>query len=169
MITSRIASLFLAGSSTVACLAATDARACGEVMYRMGGALRYQAFVSHHPAQILIYSNPAEQHLNSQEGKDFVRSLEKAGHSVFVADSPDALTKALASHPYDVIIAMASDLPTVSAQIVHAASEPSLLPVIGQRDNADAVRKQYHLAIGEDANLGQFLKSIEKTMKDRGA
>jgi len=42
-----------------------------------------------------------------------------------------------------------------------------LIPVL-QRGDQDATRKQYTLALNEDANLSQFLKTIEQTMKSRG-
>src|SRR5450432_1537825 len=62
------------------CFTAIDAQACGEVMYRMGGALRYHAFITRHPANILLYSGPAAlQHTSANEQK-FHENLEKAGH-----------------------------------------------------------------------------------------
>ena len=80
---------------------------------------------------------------------------------------PEALTQALATHHFDVIITYAADLPTIGARLAHAAKEPSLIPVF-QRGGDEAIRKQYPLALNEDANLNQFLKTIEQTMKARG-
>lgn len=150
----------------VVVISAQDAQACGEVMYRMGGALRYHAFITRHPAQILLYAGSASKAATSSDENNFHRSLEKAGHKVTVVDNPDALAQALAAHPYDVIIAYAADLPAINTQIAHVAHEPSLIPVF-QRGN-DSLRKDYPLALNEDANLNQFLKTIEQTMKARG-
>lgn len=147
-------------------ISASDAQACGEVMYRMGGALRYHAFITRHPANILLYIGSAKDQA-SEDHQNFHQSLEKAGHKVTVVDTPDALATALAAQPYDVIIAYAADLPAINTQIARVSHEPSLIPVF-QHGNEDAMRKQYPLALNEDANLNQFLKTIEQTMKARG-
>ena len=147
-------------------ISAQNAQACGEVMYRMGGALRYHAFITHHPAQILLYVGPAAQEANKSDGGSFPHSLQKAGHKVTVVDTPEELAQALAAHPYDVVIAYATDLPAINEQIARVAHEPSLIPVF-QRGNESA-RRQYPLALNEDANLNQFLKTIEETMRSRG-
>jgi hypothetical protein len=147
---------------------ASDAQACGEVMYRMGGALRYHAFITRHPAQILVYAGSASRQAASSDEDNFNRNLEKAGHKVTMVDTPEALAKALDGNSYDVIIAYAADLSAVSTQIAHVAHEPSLIPVFARGADADSVRKQYPLALNEDANLNQFLKTIEQTMKGRG-
>ena len=81
----------------IVALSASDAHACGEVMYRMGGALRYHAFVTKHPAQILMYANAASNVADDAESREqFHRDLEKAGHTVTVVDSPDALAQCTA-------------------------------------------------------------------------
>ena len=150
----------------VVALSASDAQACGEVMYRMGGALRYHAFVTRHPAQILMYAGPATRETTSAD-QSFHENLERAGHKVTVVGSPEALTQALGKQHYDVIIAYAADVPSINEQIARVAPEPALIPVF-QHGN-DAVRQQYPLALNEDANLNQFLKAIEQTMKTRGS
>lgn len=148
-------------------IAADDAQACGEVMYRMGGALRYHAFITRHPAQILLYAGTVTRSAPSAEHELFQDSLEKAGHHVTVVNTPESFGKALEARQYDVIITYAGDLPAVQQQIAHVAHEPSLIPVL-QRGDQESMRKQYPLALNEDANLNQFLKSIEQTMKARG-
>lgn len=151
----------------VVAIASADAQACGEVMYRMGGALRYHAFITKHPAQILLYSGTSARQAASADADSFHRNLEKAGHKVTVADSPEALGKALAAQSYDVIIAYAADLPTINTQIASVSHEPSLIPVF-QRSDDQNLRGHYPLAVNEDANLNQFLKTIEQSMKARG-
>lgn len=146
--------------------ATSQAQACGEVMYRMGGALRYHAFITRHPAEILLYADNASANSPSDHRDEFHHSLEKAGHKVMLANGPDALAQALATHRFDVIITYATSLPTVNAQLAHAQREPSLIPVFQGGD--EATRKQYPLALNENADLNQFLKTIEQTMKSRG-
>jgi hypothetical protein len=151
----------------VVAIASADAQACGEVMYRMGGALRYHAFVTKHPAQILVYSGSAAHQAASAEPEAFHRNLERAGHTVTMIDTPEALAKTLATHSYDVIIAYAVDLPAISSQLAHVNHEPTLIPVL-QHNDENALREHYPLALNEDANVNQFLKTIEQTMKARG-
>jgi hypothetical protein len=144
--------------------AAADARACGEVMYRMGGALHYHAFLTKHPAQIILYSSSERRSMTDE----FHHNLEKAGHKVTVVDTPEAFSRALGEHPYDVVIGYASDLPVITAKIEHAAREPSLIPVFAHGGDEHASQQRYPLALTEDANLNDFLKTIEKSMKSRG-
>lgn len=148
-------------------ISASDAQACGEVMYHMGGALRYHAFITRHPAQILIYEGAAAREAQRSANGQFHDNLERAGHKVTVVDSPDALAKALVEHPYDVVITYAADLPAISQQMAQVAHEPTLIPVFRGSGEQD-VRERYPLALNEDANLNQFLKTIEQTMKGRG-
>ena len=151
------------------CFTAIDAQACGEVMYRMGGALRYHAFITRNPANILVYAGTATQQHASTNDK-FNENLEKAGHKVTVAHGPDELAKALATHPYDVIITYAGDLDTVTNQIAKASREPALIPVIDRSaPNERELRNRYPRMVNEDANLNQFLKVIEQSMKAKGA
>ncbi len=152
------------------CFTAIDAQACGEVMYRMGGALRYHAFITRNPANILVYVGIAErQHPSANDGK-FQVNLEKAGHKVTTVHGSDELAQALAAHPYDVIIAYAGDLDSVTAVIAKASREPALIPVIDRSaPNERAMRERFPRLVTEDANLNQFLKVIEQSMKAKGA
>ena len=149
----------------VVAISAADAQACGEVMYRMGGALRYHAFVTRHPAQILLYTASGVREASADQAA-FHENLEKAGHKVTVADTPATLAQALSKQHFDVIIAYAADMPAINDQLARIAPEPALIPVFQHGD--DTVRQQYPLALNEDANLNQFLKTIEQTMKARG-
>jgi len=149
--------------------ATTAAHACGEVMYRMGGALRYHAFITRHPAEILLYAGPLGPQHSDAERTKFHDNLEKAGHKVTVLTDPDALPQTLATHSYDVIIASAANMDVISAQIPKASREPTLIPVL-RRDASDEteMRARFPRLVTEDANLNQFLKSIEQSMKARG-
>jgi hypothetical protein len=61
----------------------------------------------------------------------------------------------------------ASDLPAINTQLAHVNHEPTLIPVL-QHSDENALREHYPLALNEDANINQFLKTIEQTMKARG-
>jgi CheY-like chemotaxis protein len=149
--------------------AASGAHACGEAMYRMGGALRYHAFITRHPAEILLYSGPAQLQHSDEERARFHENLERAGHKVTVVTDSSALAQALATHSYDVIIASTGDMEVVTANIVATSREPTLIPVL--RHNAsdeEEMRARFPKLVKDDANLNQFLKVIEQSMKARG-
>lgn len=152
------------------CFNVIDAQACGEVMYRMGSALRYHAFITRSPANILIYAGSASnQHATANDMK-FHENLEKAGHRVTVVHGPNELATALAAHPFDVIIAYAGDLDSVTAQLAKVSREPALIPVIDRNTtNEREMRERFPRLVTEDANLNQFLKVIEQSMKAKGA
>ena len=149
----------------VLAITATGAHACGEVMYRMGGALHYRAFITKHPAQIILYA--PERRLDA-DPEAFHRNLEKAGHKVTVVATPDAFAQALREHPFDVVLGYASDLPVINSGIERVARQPSIIPVFDRAGGESSERREYPLALTADANLNAFLKTIEKSMKARG-
>lgn len=152
--------------SLIVALSAQNALACGETMYHMGAALHYHTFTTQHPANILVYTGPVTGQAIRTRVSDLDKNLEKAGHKVTNVTSPDALGKALAARHYDVIITSAANLPQIDTQLANVQRDTSLIPLL-QHGN-DGVRQQYPLALNEDANIHQFLKTIEQTMKSRG-
>lgn len=160
-------SLILLSAIVVAGLMAGPAMACGEAMYRMGGALRYQASVTHHPAQILVYSSPAAREQAQREHSDLVDRLAQAGHKITLVQTPQELERALSSHPWDVVITRGGDLPMVSDQVARAARTPAMIPVLDRND--DTVRQQYPLAQVGRVSSNRMLRTIERTMKERGS
>lgn len=152
----------------VACLAVGQAMACGEAMYRMGGALRYQASVTHYPANILIYASPTARKQADASRSDLVEHLTVAGHKVTLVDNQQALDQALASKSWDVVIAVAADLPVVSSELAKATRMPAVIPVMRHGDD-ESVRQQYPLAQAETVSANHMLRAIERTMKDRNS
>jgi hypothetical protein len=152
------------------CAPAGNAVACGEVLSRTGNALRYHSFVSRHPAEILVFAEPAGRNQSPDDGKRFRDNLERAGHRVTMVSDTQSLEEAFATHTFDVVITYADDLDGVTAQVARAAREPTLIPVV-RRDAPDAreLRARYPRLLTDNANLNQFLKSIEQSMKARGA
>lgn len=147
-----------------------DAVGCGEVLTRTGNALRYHSFVTRHPAQILLYSGPATRASSDDSGQRFHDNLERAGHKVTVVTNAAELESAFSVQSFDVIITFASDLDDLSGELATAANQPTLIPVL-QPDtpNADELRERYPRLLTESANLNQFLKVIEQSMKLRRA
>jgi hypothetical protein len=144
------------------CLTATQAEACGEVMLRTLDTMRFHAFVTRHPASILLYSGDGANHPPAQAGK-LHDGLEKAGHKVSVARSPDELAKELAARKYDVIVAYSDDLVAVTTQIAKASREPTLIPVLSGGADERQMRARFpHLVNGD---LNELLKTIEQSSK----
>lgn len=149
---------------------ATYSQGCGEVMYRMGSALHYHAFVTHHPARILIYAGPATQQHPTDDATNFKTNLEKAGHSVTVVSNSQALGQVFATRSFDVVLVFAGDIADVNAQIANSAHAPQLIPVIDRNDpNERAMRDHYPRLVTEDASFNQLLKVIEQSMASRGS
>ncbi|HET9048024.1 MAG TPA: hypothetical protein VFN29_03540 [Chiayiivirga sp.] len=153
----------LLGSTT---LVTGPVEACGEVMYRMGSALRYQAFISRHPAQILLYGESAEAQANTMDREAFRQKLHAAGHRTFVAKNAEELAQLIAERPYDIVIAGANDLALVRRMLQSTQHAPSLIPVLKHDD--DSLRNQYPMALVADSGVQRALKTIERTMQARG-
>lgn len=160
--------LTLAMLASLSCTTTGSALACGEVMFRMGGALRYQSFVTRHPARILIYSSDVAVNSTAAERELFRRSLEKAGHRVTLVDSPSTLDQALATQGYDIVITGAANVAAVNAAMTNANRHPAVIPVLHPGQDG-ALRTTYPLAVNSDANLNRYLKSIETSMRTRGS
>jgi hypothetical protein len=144
------------------CLTATEAEACGELMLRTLDTMRFHAFVTRHPASILLYSGEGSVHPPAQTSK-LHDGIEKAGHKVTLARGSEELAKALASHKYDVVVAYADDLVAVSTQMANASRESTLIPVLdGVADERQMRARFPHLVNGD---LNELLKAIEQSMK----
>ncbi|MFO1505729.1 MAG: hypothetical protein U1F23_01405 [Lysobacterales bacterium] len=159
----------LALMAILSTFAAGSAFACGEVMSRMGSALRYQSFVTRHPARILIYTSGNAADPSIAKASERLRaSLEKAGHHVTLADSPAALARDLGARPYDIIITGGANVAAVATTLASASSRPALIPVLDPGQEA-ALKAAYPLAVNADANLNRYLKAIETSMRSRGS
>ena len=145
-------------------LAATDVQACGELMLRSLGAMRYHAFVTKHPAAILLYSGDGATSGKRPAAPDarFVNSLEKVGHKVSLAHGTDELGQALATRQYDVIVAYADDMVRATSQIAKASREPTLIPVLDSPSNEREMRERFPRLVS--GNFNDLLKAIEQAM-----
>jgi hypothetical protein len=147
------------------CLTVVDAQACGELMLRSLGGMRYHAFVTRHPAEILLYSRDATSDSKRPAASDakFHDSLEKVGHKVTMARGPDELGQALAAHHYDVIVGYAEDMLAATSQIAKAPREPTLIPVLDTASNERQMRERFPLLV--TGSFKDLLRTIENAMK----
>ena len=144
-------------------LSATEAQACGELILRSLGTMRYHPFVTRHPAQILLYAGDgAVKHPPGFEVK-LHGFLEKAGHKVVIARDPEELAKALAEHHYDVVIAPGDDMVSVTSRTTKESSEPIVIPVLNNGTDDRQMRARFPRVV--TGNLNDLLKAIEESMK----
>ena len=145
------------------CFTSADAQACGELMLRTLGTMRYHSYVTHHPAAILLYSHEAVADHPAADLVKLREKLEKVGHKVGMARGSDELGKALGTQHYDVLIAAASDMVGVASQLAKASREPTLIPVLDSGADERQMRARFpHLV---DGNLNELLRAIEQSMK----
>ena len=148
------------------CLFAAEVQACGELMLRSLSTMRYRAFVTRNPADILVYVGDASSKRPPATSARLHDGLERAGHRVSVVQGPAALEQALGSRNYDVIVAFSDDMISVVGQIAKATREPALIPVLDSAENEREMRERFpRLVIG---NLNDLLRTIERAMKATG-
>ena len=94
------------------CFATMEAQACGEVMLRTLGAMRYHPFVTKHPAAIVLYSGEAGPKGSAEYAAKLHDGLEKAGHKVIVGYDPSGrLSQRLRKgEPADMILIAGNEL-----------------------------------------------------------
>ncbi len=144
------------------CLTATNAQACGEVMLRSLNTMRYHAFITHHPAAIVLYAGDAVANRSPADGVKLHDRLERAGHKVSMVRGPDELAKALAANRYDVVIAEASDMVSVTTLVAKSSREPTLIPLLGRGSDERQMRERFPRLVTGDLN--DLLKAIERAM-----
>ncbi|MEJ8816030.1 hypothetical protein WKW77_33575 [Variovorax ureilyticus] len=146
------------------CAAASQAHACGEVMLRALGTMRYHAFVTRNPATILLYSDDPAGNAKRPAATDprLHDNLEKVGHKVGMARGANELGHALAGNRYDVIVAYADDMRAVTDEIAKATPEPKLIPVLDNASNEREMRERYPRLV--TGNFKDLLKAIEQAM-----
>lgn len=144
------------------CLAAPPAPACGEGIFNMGQGLRYQGYLAPRPAAVLIYdSNPMER-------RNVYVGLYRAGHRLTLARNAEDLARALQHSRFDVVISTLEQMDAVMARTA-TQSPPGLLPVVQrQQRNAPEVRGRFAVFLLDGASLGQYLKGIDRLVKDAG-
>ncbi|HEY7872431.1 MAG TPA: hypothetical protein VIC31_06880 [Rudaea sp.] len=140
----------------------TDALACGEVLFHSGQGMRYHAFITRHPANILVYSPGAAEPGSAQS--QLYAGLRQAGHKVMVVTDSNNLAGELAANHFDVIIASARDMDAIETSQAKSANEPAFMAVVG-RDTTE--RGRFPISVQEGAGLNSYLKIIDQTTRAR--
>ena len=146
-----------------ALLASGSAYACGEGGFNMGQGLRYQGYLAPRPATVLIYSTEGE----STEYRDaLAKGLRESGHTVTAVAGVDAMSAALRTQHYDVVIAKYENVDMVANGVQSAgAGSPAVLPVVERSMRKDpGLNARFANFVLSSASLGQYLKSINKAL-----
>ena len=148
----------------VLALASPPASACGEGLFNMGQGLRYQGYLAPHPANVLVYDD------GTSDRRALYAGLQKAGHSITVVATADALSRALQQRRYDVVIADFDDAAAVESRTAATAAKPRLLPVVARNErNAPELHGHFSLFLLDGASLGQYLKVINRLLSMRAS
>jgi hypothetical protein len=142
---------------------ANSAHACGELMLRSLGAMRFHAFVTRNPSTILLYSGkpPAADNRPSATDAKMHDGLERVGHKVNLARGPGELDQALTSGHYDVMVAYADDMLGAAGLIAKAQKAPALIPVMdSDAPNEHEMRERYPRLV--TGTFNDLLKAIER-------
>jgi hypothetical protein len=143
---------------------AIEAQACGELMLRGLGTMRFHAFATHTPANILLYSGTAALNSKVPAATDarLHDSLKRVGHKVTLARGAGELEQALSTSRFDVLIAYANDMVAASAQLANASREPTLIPVLHELASEREMRERYPRLV--TGNFRDLLKAIDQAM-----
>jgi hypothetical protein len=157
--------LLLWGSVLLAALLTPQSGfACGEGMYAMGEGARHRGYLAPRKATVLIYN---DQGTVPEATKAVYRGLVHAGHKVEVARNAGQLSTALRDRRYDVVIAEYDQIDVIDLQ-VNLVSKTSLLPIVPDKQrSSDGWKQRFRFSLTQGASLGQYLKLIDKVVKDR--
>ena len=141
-------------------LASVDAFACGESLFRVGKGVNYRNYFAPIPGRIIAVA--------STEGElAMVERLSAAGHDVHVVASPDQISETLSSdHDFDLVLAYYSQHDTVESQL--SGSNVLFIPVAREGTEEVALAQtNYEYSLESDDSVKQFLKTIQRTLKQR--
>ena len=144
--------------------AALEAQACGELMLRGLGTMRFHAFAHQTPASILLYSGTAagSSALPAATDPRLYNGLKRVGHKVQAARGAGELEQALSTGRFDVMIAYANDMLAAKTQIANASPEPTLIPVLHELASEHEMRARYPRLV--TGNFKDLLRAIEQAM-----
>lgn len=138
--------------------------ACGEGIYAMGEGSRHRGYLAPRQATVLIYN---DQGTVPEATKAVYRGLVHAGHKVEVARNAGQLSTALRDRRYDVVIAEYDQIDVIDLQ-VDLVPKTSLLPIVPDKQrSSDGWKERFRFSLTQGASLGQYLKLIDKLVKDR--
>lgn len=149
--------------------APAPAYACGDKLSMMGGGVGFEVLnPSLHPARVVIFVTPDSALFATRSALQ--RKLERAGHTVTVVDSPDALQKSLRTTEVDVVLTSLTD-ERAATPVNASVRAPALLSVVYKPTAASfsATSASVTCTTRMDKARGlQLLDDIESVMSHKG-
>ena len=148
----------VAAMSLLMVLAAVQAFACGDSLFRAGFGLNIPAGKVDHAVSIVIYA-PADSDVFFDDAKVAAR-LEKAGHRVAVVHSAGALANTGDSHDYEVVLAREADFDSARQTMGTRVTNAVFVPVhLGFMKSSDK------LTLSANSQLRQILDVVKLAME----
>ena len=115
----------------------SDLSACGEKFYFVGRLVKYQQpMTAQVPGLVLLYTNPASTLPATLRETKLADMLKAAGHKVETVSDPAALTRALGTGRYDLLLVSAADM-AAAPQWKTAAPAITVVPVLYKATKAE--------------------------------
>lgn len=151
---------------------AQPSHACGDKFVIFGRGVRFRAaYAAAHPAAILVYMNPMSHVPLADRDFHLIATLRLAGHRPSVVETSDELRDALASTSYDVLIADLEDATGLEAEVQHATSPPTVVPLVYKASGAEfaELAKKYNCLLKADRRNHQLLSVLDEVMRGKSA
>lgn len=143
--------------------------ACGDKLSMMGGGVSFEMLnPSQHPARVVVFVTPDSPLFATRSALQ--KKLVRAGHTVTVVDSPDALQKLLRSAEIDVALTNLTD-ERAATPVNAGARPPALLSVVYKPTAASFSATSASVTCTtrmDKARGSQVLDDIESVMSHKG-
>ena len=154
----------VAAAAAALAVAPAPAHACSVPTFVTGKGLPYHTRLASHPANLLIYADPARP-LAGRDDAALSNGLQAAGHTVTVVRAQEALKAALGQAHYDLVISAFGSNGEIAGQVTADAPGAVLLPVVERRQRkAPALRQRFDRYVVEGASLGTYLRAIDEKL-----
>jgi hypothetical protein len=153
----------------VALAAQVPAHACGDKLSMMGGGVNFETLnPSLHPARVVVFVTPDSPFFASRSALQ--KKLERAGHSVTLVNTADALQQSLRTAQVDVVLTNLTD-ESAATPVKAGASAPALLSLIYKPtlSSFSATSASVTCTTRVDKTRGsRVLEDIESVMSHKG-
>lgn len=154
-----IVSLF--GAVASLSFVALDAHACGESLFRVGGAHRAQTAPL--PGNVLFVVPGIDANVLYVEAIGLVERLEAAGHNVRVVESVNRISEELGKAKFDVVLAAYNDRDVVTAAI--AGTTTTYVPIVTDEGQRELAAAAYERVVSCADDFTEFLRVIHRTLR----
>ena len=152
--------------SVAVCLNRTDLNACGDKFLFVGRVVKYQQTIAaSSPGSILLYTNPSSKLPAAIQEMKLDTLLSLAGHRVEAIADASALTRAVGTGRYDLLLVDAADADHWKA----AAPGLIVVPVLYHPSKTEqiAAEQTYKRILKAPAKAGDTLALVSEVMKLR--